>query len=231
MTRGRVHLYGWLLAASLVALIIWFVIWIKLHNETRFREFRIREVSLSALSYQDVPYYVLSEAPDVSGELSWRMTVVLNLQSAPHYPWVKHGWKSQVNREWLTQSPIFVTNGDDVFATIVGLAGKGTAFDRELHVPIKSVPPSTVIFIEYKGGLIHWMEPRDVDLSESMSQTIGQLSFGNSKGFQDRMFVAFADGEVWAIDPMTPAPVLAMAATMQVSRAKSKDELLGRYRR
>ncbi|WP_148590980.1 hypothetical protein [Aquisphaera giovannonii] len=111
---------------------------------------------------------------------------------------------------------------------ILAITGPGTAFGdgSEDPVPLRGIPPQTILCAETRASGIPWPAPGDFDVRD-MPHTINAP---NGKGISGRykggFHVIFADAEVWFLSDGVPFDTLSRFFTVADAAKHNRDKLL-----
>jgi hypothetical protein len=150
-------------------------------------------------------------ASDRSSLYSWRAALGTLVEGVTQWKSFRpsESWDSDANAPLRLEgwSFGFGYQGDSS-AKFLGIAGLGTAFDREKYCTLAQMPPSLILVCEKCDSTIHWMRPGDIDsdtLEAEPTRTAGDVLCPTRSGFH----VLFADGQIWRLSASTPATLLA----------------------
>ncbi len=189
----------------------------------------LRQISIALQNYHDVyksfpPAYV---ADDTGKPLhSWRVLILPFLEHKPLYDVYRFDepWDGPNNRQLAaTTLKLFECPSDENAGTgqtsYVAVVGPGTAWPGAKSInlsDIKDGSSNTIHVVEVHHSGIHWMEPRDLDVSQ-MPMTINAkpatkgANLGISSGHPGVAQAARMDGSIFAIiDDTPPATLRAM---------------------
>jgi len=111
-------------------------------------------------------------------------------------------------------------SGSDSTTSYLAVIGNDTAWNPDANVSIDDIADGaqdTVLLAEYARSDIHWMEPRDV----SIDDTVGENSYFPASHHDDGDWViAYADGYVEVIDDL---PLEVFRAMLTVAGGESID--------
>lgn len=166
----------------------------------------LKQLALAMHNYHDVyqsfpPQYTV----DSQGRPlhSWRTLLLPYLEGNALYGQIRldEPWDSPHNRTIGAQMPtIFRCPTDDdpasTMTSYVAVAGVGTIWEGKRHMRMYDITDgtsNTMMFMETKGAGVHWMEPRDLDLSAFTSMV--EVPSNHPKVLN----VALCDGSVYGI--------------------------------
>lgn len=126
-------------------------------------------------------------------------------------------WNAEPNRTFGPQPNLCYSRRPRVHRDISGhvaiITGDNTPMGGGAPAPLAQVPCDTILVVEAEGVASHWMEPRDIALSEvNQRLTLGT----DGKG----ILVGFADGQIWFLDRTVPIGLL---KTFFVTDPASRD--------
>ena len=240
--RKRIALIVGVMVLVIVVIVLGFVVVDRMEevrNQVRAQGLRNLGSGLRMYSGDHSKRLPAAVLTDERGEpaWSWRVLVRQYCESGHEVPTGR--WGDTENADWLNEKqwPFCLGTGKDrpeVNTNIVGVTGKGTAFqrsaDRKVPRPaddhhwamIVNVAPHSIIVIEIHDSGIHWMEPRDIDVDELSAATIlGE----RGKDFH----VLFADGAIWHLKGDTPFDVVRRFCLVDEAAKLDRNEELGEY--
>jgi hypothetical protein len=161
---------------------------------------------------------------------SWRfqITPYLEFESKFHAD-LEADWQAPVNYRARARTPhSYCFLGDEqpgATTNVFAITGPGAALDPDREPTEEKLPDSLIVLMETAEGT-HWMEPGDYDVVELLAGR-GVLGDAASGLRPDRIHVAFADAEVWALSADTPMqrvqPFLTIDGAKTASRAALRD--------
>lgn len=166
----------------------------------------LKQIALAMHNYHDVyqsfpPQYTV----DAQGRPlhSWRTLLLPYLEQNALYSQINlnEPWNSPHNSALSSQIPVIYRcpADDDPQSTMtnyVGVAGKGTIWEGNKHLKMYDITDgtsNTLMFLETKGAGIHWMEPRDLDLTAFLG--MGDIPSNHPLVVN----AAFCDGAVYTL--------------------------------
>ncbi len=190
----------------------------------------LRQIALALHNYHDVyksfpPAYVANAGGKPMH--SWRVLILPFLEQKPLYDLYRFDepWDGPTNRQLAAHTlKLFECPANENQLTgqtsYVAVVGPGTAWPGATCVTLSDITDgtdNTLLVVEVHNSGIHWMEPRDLDVSQ-MPLTINAKSgaagtnLGISSGHPRVAQAARADGSVFAIleDDTPPATIRAM---------------------
>jgi hypothetical protein len=188
----------------------------------------LKQIAIGLLNYADVyrefpPQYFA----DQNGKPmhSWRVLILPYIEQQALYARYDFNepWDGPNNSQLAAQMPsIFRCPSDPVAATgsttsYVGVSGPGTIFDGPKSARLADITDgtsNTLAVVEFAGGGVNWMEPRDLDAS----QLAGIVSPPDGKNMSSYHPAgasgAFADGSVRFLSGTINAQVLRALTTI-----------------
>ena len=86
-----------------------------------------------------------------------------------------------------------------------------------------------IVLMEVADSKTHWMQPGDYDVVTLLSYT-GRLGDHIHGVLPDRIHVAFAEGDVWALSPDAPMTALQPFLTIAGAESHDRNQLLAPHR-
>ena len=137
-------------------------------------------------------------------------------------------WDEPVNR-WATNGPLHVyclypnrDRPESLQTNVVAVVGPGTAFEEGREIGLDDLDTDTILAVEIAGFEVHWAEPGDLHVDEvPESITAGPDGGG--------LWVLFADGQVWFLEPEVPLEDLRKFFTIEGAKQHDREELLAPY--
>lgn len=188
----------------------------------------LRNISLALWQYHDIhgtfpPAYIA----DKNGRPmhSWRVLLLPYLDQRSVYqqyrfdePWDgpnNSAMALAVGRLRYYECPSSNCNGETNYVAIVGSQTIWPGSKTTKMVDIKDGAANTIMLVETHNSGIHWMEPRDLDISDIARGINPPLGTGISSGHIHGVAnVAFADAMVKAIDSKASPKALRAALTI-----------------
>ncbi|HUY93010.1 MAG TPA: DUF1559 domain-containing protein [Pirellulales bacterium] len=141
----------------------------------------LKQIGLALQNYADVykefpPQYLADE--NGKPMHSWRVLILPYMEQQALYDQYdfNEAWDGPHNSQLAAQMPaVFRCPSDPVTATggtitsYVGVSGPGTIFDGPKSANFANITDglsNTLAVVEFAGGGVHWMEPRDLDASQ-----------------------------------------------------------------
>ena len=220
----------------------------ELANSCLLARFIVMELEANAVAHDGLLTPAIETAEDGTEMHSWRfvscrmlfgdMVQVGFYGQAPDSAY-NHPWNHPRNKRYYDgphrdyggspNSFIDAPHGDHS-TRYSAITGPGTAFDDSgTTVFYSDLDDDTILFVETRNSVHHWMKPGgDFDVT-SMPSSIGLpngISGRDSRGF----IVAFADKQVWVLSHDTPLSDLAKFFTIANSKKHNRAEGLEHYR-
>lgn len=199
----------------------------------------LKDVSLGLNNYESARGFPMSaNRADAAGNLlsSWRWQVLPYIEQPPNdgsaqYSF-KDSWQAKINkapRGWRPDYFCFSDTPASFTTSIFAVTGPDTAFGSAANAKRPNASRNQIIVIEAYGAKAHWMEPGDYDVADLIAAK-GRLGETIKGILPDRVYVLFADGEVWALSPDTPMTALHPFLTITAAKNADREALLTPYR-
>ena len=160
---------------------------------------------------------------------SWRFQISPYLEFEPRIAGnLKASWEAPENAAARLRTPHnYCFLGDDqpgATTNVFAMTGKGTAMDPDLQPTEETLPPNLIVLMETGDDSTHWMQPGDYDVAKFLESpgVLGDVAKGVRA---DRIHVAFADAEVWALKADTPVERLRPFLTIDAAKSASRGDL------
>jgi len=187
----------------------------------------LKQIILALQNYHDVyksfpPAYVA----DANGKPmhSWRVLILPFLEHQALYDQYHFDepWDGPNNRQLAsTTQKIFECPADGNHGkgqtSYVAIVGPGTAWPGTKWIDVADIKDglsNTILVVEVHNSGIHWMEPRDLDVSQMAMTVNAKSGKGISSGHPRSTQAAWADGSVFALDEDTPAATVRAMLTI-----------------
>jgi hypothetical protein len=188
----------------------------------------LRTLALALLQYHDdygsfPPAYIADE--NGKPMHSWRVLLLpyvdqRNLYRAYHFdePWDgpnNRALAQEANEPRIYECPRSSQNGETTYVAVMGPQTMWPGEKSTSLSDVKDGPSNTIMLVEVHNSGIHWMEPRDMEMSQ-MSMTINStagpsISSDHMGGWAH---VVFVDGDVRAIENGTQPAAIRAALTI-----------------
>jgi len=243
--RGFIRYPRVILASAMSILIVFLLIFFTTYYYEQLTAYRATKAKLHAI------WLGIINSEDRDGNLpparrhneqgkplsSWRFQIYPRLESPAIVGDLSAAWDAPVNssiRElrsfrWFHFSESATTTDIPGATNVMALVGKDTAFDPKAVNSTDMLPPNLMVLITVSNTGVHWMQPGDVDVC-NLIDCRDELRSCIDSPFADRIYVVFADGEVWGLSVATPMDKFIPFLTKTKAVEYSREELLSEYR-
>lgn len=220
----------------LIPLLVWALFRVASPNRTQTRDGEplpncrnnLRQISLALFNYHDregcfPPAYVADELGRPMH--SWRVLILPWLDQQPLYNEyrIDEPWDGPNNRKLADRivsvyscpkSGVSKGSPDASDASYVAVVGPGTAWPGTSSTRLSDFKDGavyTVLLVEVANSGIHWMEPRDLHVSQMSPTVNGKTGQGISGPHNGGAYVQIADGSIrWLPDSLPPDVIRAL---------------------
>lgn len=164
---------------------------------------------------------------------SWRLQIIGRVTSPPTDYDLASPWNAAINKP-LTTWPCWVYCFKDnspkkhCETNLFAIAGEGTAFNPKTPIKCSEVDNDVILVMDVADSGIHWMEPGDFDVSELLNCN-GSLLDCVKSVIPNRVYVLFADGEIWCLSGETPMERIKPFFTLSGAQNHSRNNELEEY--
>jgi len=164
---------------------------------------------------------------------SWRLKTLCRVTSPPTTFDLGSPWNAAVNRS-LAAWPCWVYCFDEKSSNIAcetnlfAITGRDTAFNPEAPVASTELDADVVVVMDVANSGVHWIEPGDYQVSE-LTKCSGTLNECVNSIIPNRIYVLFADGEIWRLSGKTPMERIKPFFTLRGAKNHSRSEELNEY--
>ena len=200
-------------------------------QRTREKQTKLIACAMMLEAYDEVNGHLPSLAvTDATGNLlySWRVsTLPFSPDSAIKVDYTA-SWNSPENSEAAHSSPWWLcfnarASGTARFETnVLAVGGEGAAFEVGTNYRMRDLPDDLILLIATQSTGIHWMEPRDLDVS-CLAEQLQQKNAG------DFISVVFRDQSVWQLKASAMREAILPFCTIQGARQSNREKELGPY--
>ncbi|MBI3861132.1 MAG: hypothetical protein HY290_04470 [Planctomycetia bacterium] len=229
--------HRWNITLACLALCIGFVLFIIvreviLRRQTADRAARVKAATLMINDFWNNFPESANISPTGSAESisSWRFRVLCTLRHHPVKPQLDAPWNATANQYYFRMCPVEFCRPRDPHTCIVAITGAGTPFNRGGRNLSTKLPPATIMIVERKQSLTHWMEPADLELTTIATMIPRTAQLGADEGDPHSFFVGFADNSIWRLSNDVPMETLLHFATADGAKSHDRDQELRPYR-
>lgn len=141
-------------------------------------------------------------------------------------------WDAPINRgngrSWAAGFYCGQNKPGNQMTDLFAVTGSGTAFDPPRTFHWDELPRHYVVLIEVANSKTHWMQPGDYDVTTLLAAK-GRIGDHLHGVLPDRIYVLFADGELWGLSSDAPLSALQPFLTIAGADSHDRDELLTPY--
>jgi hypothetical protein len=159
---------------------------------------------------------------------SWRFRITPYLEFEPRFHAdLNADWQSPANYRARGRKPasycFLAEEQPDSTTNVFAVVGPCAALDGDRTPTEEKLPASLIVLMETADGATHWMQPGDYDVTTLLAaEVLGDVAKGARA---DRVHVAFADAEVWALQSDTPMDRLKPFLTVDAAKSASRGDL------
>ena len=189
--------------------------------------YNLRQIALALHQYHDMhgsfpPAYIADA--DGNPMHSWRVLLLPYLDERRIYKQYRFDerWDGPnnillIHSEWprVYGCPSSNWTGETNYVAVVGPQTIWPGTTTTKMSDIKDGAANTIMLVEVHNSGIHWMEPRDLDISQMSMAVNPPTGSGISSAHPGgRAYIALADGDTRAIDSTVPSKALRAALTI-----------------
>jgi hypothetical protein len=161
---------------------------------------------------------------------SWRFPTLLQLRNYRARPHFDIPWDAVENKWFVDFCPMEYCEAGNPHTCVMAIVGSDTPFGNGGINYLGELPSDTILILECRKALVHWMEPGDFALDDLLKMTPATAGLGGNSGDQQSFCVGFADSSVWLMSYDTPMETLLHFATIEGARAHDRDRELRPFR-
>lgn len=197
----------------------------------------MKQIGFALMNYYDVhgsfpPAYIADEQGHPMH--SWRVLLLPYLERQDLYDAYRFDepWNGPNNRKLAKATmEIFCCPSDGTGSpkntSYVAVVGPGTAWPGTIGpkmADFKDDMSKTLLLVEVKGSGIHWMEPRDLDLSQMVATINAKSGQAPSSNHPSGMNIVFADGNTRFLrEDISPATLRALITINGGEKVRDED--------